>query len=152
MSRSIYRNYYEMPPDSEIFKIENASKRIKKFFRLAKEMAKESSYNEMRHGAILTRGGRVISKGKNSPDYSSFGKRFRPSNLGHARTHAEIDAVYGIPKNQTNGADLFVVRISKEEGYMISKPCPMCESVLSFVGVKRVFFSMSETTFSYYKI
>jgi tRNA(Arg) A34 adenosine deaminase TadA len=41
----------------------------------------------------------------------------------------------------TEGATIYVVRIGKTGILRNSKPCPMCEAALEFVGVKRVVYS-----------
>ena len=44
-------------------------------------------------------------------------------------------------RSVTQGATIYVVRINKEGQPRMSKPCPMCESALKHVGVKRVVYT-----------
>lgn len=128
-------------------KISRASKKTQRYFELAKRMAKESTYGKLRHGAVLVKGGSVISVGFNKGCYCSFGQRFREQGLGHATQHAEISAILGVPPSSTQGASMYVVRINNENKYRMSKPCCMCHDALDFVGVRKVYFTSGEDTY-----
>ena len=122
------------------------------FFHLAERMANQSVYGKMRHGAILVKGGSVLSMGMNKSNFSSFGQRFRHASKGQATLHAEIDCILGLDKNMTKSADLYVVRTNSNKELCQSKPCPMCQSVLSFMGIYRVYWSVSPTEWDSYKV
>ncbi len=128
-------------------KINKASKRVQRYFELARRMAKESTYGKLRHGAVLVKGGSVVSVGFNKGCYSAFGQRFRHHSIGHATQHAEISAVLGVSEKNTRGASLFVVRINNYDKFRMSKPCCMCHQVLNFVGVRKVFYTTGEHTY-----
>lgn len=126
-------------------RISKASKRVKRYFELARRMAKESTYGKLRHGAVVVKGGNVISVGFNKGCYCAFGQRFRDVyNYGHATQHAEISAILGVPESSTRGATVFVVRINNDSDFRMSKPCCMCHQVLDFVGVRKVFYTTGE--------
>lgn len=120
----------------------NYSKRNKRFVEIAKKVAEKSSY-KTRHGAVLVKGGSVINFSHNCIDYCAFGNRFR-KDPGPATIHAELGAILGIDKSQTNGATLYVVRLDKNGKMKLSKPCEMCYNALRFVGVKKVIYSIDE--------
>ena len=50
------------------------TKKINRFFSLAKNVASNSSYGKIRHGALLIKGGSIINACCNKDSYSSFGK------------------------------------------------------------------------------
>lgn len=128
----------------EINPINKCSKKKKRWFALAKRAACESTYGNIRHGAILVKGGSIVSFGFNKSNHTQFGQRFRSPNKGHATQHAEISAILGLPRSTTEGADIYVVRVNKEHQWRMSKPCPMCEEALRFVGVKRAFYTLED--------
>lgn len=116
------------------------------YFKLAGRTAMNSTYGGIKHGAIVVKGGTVISVGFNKGCFSSFGKRFRHKNIqkGNATLHAEIAAILGLDKSATDGADVYVVRVGKLNDWKISKPCPMCQEALKFCGISRVFYTTDE--------
>ena len=134
-------------------KINEASKRIQRYFELAKRMAKESTYGKLRHGAVLVKGGSIISVGLNKGCYCKFGNRFRDSyNFGHATQHAEISAVLGVGSGASQGSSIYVARVNNHNQYRMSKPCGMCHDALKFVGVKKAYYTTGENTYEECKI
>tara|TARA_B100001123_G_scaffold437566_2_gene570087 strand:- start:31036 stop:31449 length:414 start_codon:yes stop_codon:yes gene_type:complete len=132
--------------------IPDSSKRIQRYFELARRAASNSTYGNISHGAILVKGGRVLKTSFNKDSFCSFGARFRSKDSGRATVHAEIGAVLGIPKEITQGANVFVVRVGKRGNFQMSKPCEMCMDVLRFVGVRRVFYTSDSHEFDVIKI
>jgi len=133
-------------------RITRASKKKRRYFELARRIAYNSNYGKMRHGAVLVKGGSVINVSFNKDMFSAFGGRFREGDCTHATQHAEIGCILGLPRSATNGSTIYVVRINKEGEFRMSKPCPMCESVLDFVGVKRAVYTIGEGRFDSHKI
>lgn len=123
------------------------------FFRLAERMANLSQYGRYHHGSILVnKGGKVLSVGVNKSNFSSFGQRFRSKDKGKATLHAEIDCVIGLDKSLTKGADVYVVRTNPDGSWSQSKCCPMCQSILKFLGVYRAFYSTGVDSWESMKI
>ena len=118
--------------------------RKKRLVELGKRIAEDSEAPDYRHGAILVKGGSVISVSTNKNSHARFGKRFRKRGCGHATHHAELGCVLGLDRSTTRGSDIYVVRIGKGGELRMSKPCEMCESILKHVGVRRVFYSINE--------
>ena len=133
-------------------KIRKLSKSRKRYFDLAKRAAMESSYGKLRHGAVVVKGGSVVSFGFNKSNHCQFGQRFRHMDKGPATQHAEISAILGLPRSATQGADVYVVRINNDCDWRMSKPCPMCEQALRFVGVKRVFYTTGDKHYDYHRV
>ena len=115
-------------------------------------MALMSEYGKFRHGAVLVKHGAVLSAGLNKDKSCSFGERFRPKDLGEATLHAELAAILNVPRKQTENADVYVVRVGALGDLRSSKPCPMCQATLRFVGVKRVFYSCDDGDFEVMKL
>ena len=128
------------------------SKKIGRLFGAAKNIAHESPYGKIRHGALLVKGGSVRNSSCNKENYSSFGKRFRSPARGHATVHAELGAILGLPRSVTTGADVYVCRINREGEFRNSKPCSMCHEALKHVGVKRVYYTTNDNTIEMYKL
>ena len=121
------------------------------FIELAKTQAQKSNYGNFRHGAVLVSGGRVINTGYNKDRFTNFGSRFRPCGFGNATLHAELDAILNIDRKKTQGATIYVVRISNDRDlFRNSKPCSMCHAALMFVGIKQVIYSLDENNFESY--
>lgn len=136
------------PVEDLLARLNRASRKVQRYFELARRMAKESTYGKLRHGAVLVKGGNIISVGFNKGCYCAFGQRFRDFyNYGHATQHAEISAILGIPESSTRDTTMFVVRINNNDDFRMSKPCCMCHQVLEFVGVRKVYYTTGEDTY-----
>ena len=142
-----YRNHTEFigsPVDT--------SKRITRYFDLAKNAAFNSGYGKLRHGALLVRGGSIISTCFNKDKFCSFGGKFRHRDRGPATIHAELGCILGLPRDVTVGADIFVCRINKLGEFRNSKPCAMCHEAMKYVGIKRVYYTTKEGSVEMYKL
>jgi tRNA(Arg) A34 adenosine deaminase TadA len=128
------------------------TKKIKRYFSLARNVAFNSDYGKIRHGALLVKGGSVINTCWNKDKFCSFGSRFRDPDRGHATIHAELGCILGMPRSVTIGADIYVCRINKRGQFRNSKPCAMCHAALKHVGVKRVFYTTGDNTIEMYKL
>jgi len=130
----------------------NPTKKVKRYFSLARNVAFNSIYGKIRHGALLIKGGSVINTCYNKDKFCSFGTRFRDPDRGYATIHAELGCVLGMPRSVTTGADVYVCRINKQGIFRNSKPCAMCHEVLKHVGIKRVFYTTGDNTIEMYKL
>lgn len=128
------------------------SKKVDRCFSLARNVAANSPYGKIRHGAVLTKGGSIINASFNKDNYTSFGSRFRSPLRGHATVHAELGCILGLPRDVTSGTDLYVCRINRKGEFRFSKPCSMCHEALKHVGVKRVYYTTSDNTVEMYKL
>lgn len=128
------------------------SKKVERCFSLARNVAYNSPYGKIRHGAVLIKGGSVINVSFNKDNYSSFGTRFRSPLRGHATVHAELGCILGLPRDVTSGADLYVCRINRKGEFRFSKPCSMCHEALKHVGIKRVYYTTNNNTIEMYKL
>lgn len=111
-------------------------------FDLAVNMAQKSS-SRFRLGAVLAKKNRVISTGYN--DMSKTHTLMQKYNRDKSWTpglHAEVDACIGQSPLDMSYADLYVVRILKNGSIAMAKPCKICHSFLTAVGIRRVFYSL----------
>ncbi len=128
------------------------SKRIDRYFELARNIAQNSPYGKIRHGAILAKGGSILNTSFNKDKFNSFGSRFRDADRGYATVHAELGCILGMPRSATTGADIYVCRINRDGEFRYSKPCGMCHEALKHVGVKRVYYTTNEGIVEMYKL
>tara|TARA_R100001082_G_scaffold111123_2_gene93527 strand:- start:440 stop:877 length:438 start_codon:yes stop_codon:yes gene_type:complete len=133
-------------------KVVEKTKKMNRLFSLARNVAYNSPYGKIRHGAVIVKGGSVLNASFNKENYSSFGTRFRNPNRGPATVHAEIGCILGLSREVTTGADVYVCRINRDGEYRNSKPCAMCHEALKHVGVKRVYYTTNDNTFEMYKL
>tara|TARA_B100000287_G_scaffold13730_1_gene13869 strand:+ start:2222 stop:2662 length:441 start_codon:yes stop_codon:yes gene_type:complete len=128
------------------------TKKIERYFNLAKNVAFGSQYGKIRHGAILVKGGSVINTCYNKDKFCSFGTRFRDPDRGYATIHAELGCILGLSRAVTTGADVYVCRVNKKGEFRNSKPCSMCHEALKHVGVKRVYYTVDDNSIEMYKL
>lgn len=94
-----------------------------------------------RHGAVIVKGGRVISVGINS-------MRNHPDHVADARTqsstHAEAAAIRAAGRyTDLSGATIFIARIARDgKTPMMSAPCVNCQKALKEAGIKKVFYTV----------
>ena len=117
------------------------SKKKQRYIELAVRIAGQTEFREYKHGAVLVRGGTVLNTSCNKNKYKAWANRFRKKQRGHATVHAEIGAILGLDRSITEGATIYVVRVGRDGCLRNSKPCPMCEAAMQFVGVKKVVYS-----------
>lgn len=90
-----------------------------------------------RHGAVIVRGGRPLAVGvnkfRNHPNQTVEDRI-----LIDCSVHAEIDAM---SKCDTDGAVLYVARLSRKGVPAMSRPCGMCWDAIEEAGIKRVVWS-----------
>ncbi len=123
-----------------------------RFVELAGRSAQQSCYGNIQHGAVLVKGGSVLNVANNKDNYCSFGMRFRERGTGTATLHAELACILNLDRRITAGGTVYVVRVGKSGKYKMSKPCPMCEAALKYVGVNRVYYSTDDETLEMIKL
>ena len=121
--------------------------RINNRLELARSVARASDHPDQKHGAVLTKGGSILSTACNMLDFSKHAGLHRPyTDYNNASLHAEIAALRGRSKEATRGATMYVVRLGghgKKELKM-SAPCVMCQHAMRAAGIKRVVYSIDE--------
>lgn len=132
-------------------KIRQLSKKEKKYVDLAKRISYQSGYSH-RHGAVLIKGASIINVSCNKNKFSSFATRFTKKEKEFVTVHAELGSILNVERTHTEGATVYVVRVNNQDELRLSKPCPMCEEAMRFVGIKKVVYSTSEGTFEEVKL
>ena len=106
------------------------------FFKLAKNVSKLSDY-KIKIGAVLVKGGSVISVGFNKFRYD---KEF--SSPPKDTLHAEM-ACIKYSNRDIDGSVIYVYR-ENSKGIALSKPCHNCMDKLKKFGVKKVYYTINE--------
>jgi deoxycytidylate deaminase len=90
--------------------------------RIAIKEAHKSTSKEYKHGALMVKGGNIISSGYN-----------------HGTIHAEIHALSKIWSNKIKGGIIISVRINKT-GFGNSKPCSNCRKTMQVLGINKIIY------------
>lgn len=107
----------------------------------AVEEAKKSTYLQFRTGCIIFNKKRILSVGHNYASKSA--KKLHPKfQTWFGSVHAEVDAILKARKNLKN-ASLIVIRINKKDEFRMSKPCKHCMLYLNHIGIKKIYYSIS---------
>lgn len=107
----------------------------------ALKVAELSSANQ-KHGAVIYKGGSVLSLGVNTVpnDHLSTGEY-----VGSPNTHAETQAIRACgPDVDLSNATIYVARINKNGVPLFSKPCKTCQEAIDLAGIKKVIYTLSE--------
>lgn len=103
-----------------------------KYLERALLLASCSEHSNFKHGAVLVKGGKVLSEGSNK--YTNTGKMH-----GFGSIHAEECALRGIKKDPRGGV-MYIARVASY-GPAMSKPCYRCQLILKNAGIKRVVYT-----------
>jgi tRNA(Arg) A34 adenosine deaminase TadA len=110
-------------------------KYVKRYIDLAIKVASTGQHQRHFHGAVLVKGSQVVSLGSNN---------FKSHPLMSYKTlHSEISCLLGVRWKDLSDSTMFVARISKNGKVGMSKPCPICYSVLLKYGIRRVYYTTS---------
>ena len=106
-------------------------------FRAAFQQANKSKHNQHKVGAVVVKGGRVLSTGFNA---------MRPSSLlGTPTLHAEGAAILKLMKarrlHDLSGSDIYVTRFTRGGAVGCAKPCPACHALIESVGIRRIYYT-----------
>lgn len=92
----------------------------------------------MKHGAVIVKGGSVISIGINK-------NRNHPTVVSsehiktHCSVHAEIDALRKV--KSAKGATIYVARSNKRGQDRLSRPCDRCHDAIREAGIRKVVYT-----------
>lgn len=90
-----------------------------------------------RHGAIIVKGGSVLSVGINKSRTHDSWINDRPRN--QCSIHAEISAIRSA--GNVSGATLYVCRVNKLNELRLSAPCTNCQDYIEMSGIRKVVYS-----------
>ena len=110
---------------------------------LARNESLKSEYPQ-KVGAVIIKGNRILSKGYNKLRHLKTGKRFTEWEMS---VHAERDACRKINKDKLKGCYIFVYRELANGKTSLAKPCDDCYNLLTFLGIKRIYYSTDSFPF-----
>ena len=112
------------------------SSRHERNLKLAEAQARKSAHPRWKVGAVLFRGGSLLSTGynisKNNPSLPGIPLR-------SCSVHAEAAALRGV---DASGGTLYVARVARRGGWGMARPCQGCEALLRDAGVRRVVWTV----------
>lgn len=108
----------------------------------AKNMALKS-LSKYRLGAVIVQSNTAISSGFNNMlKTHPLMQQYNPKRHKYATgTHAEVQAMIGCERQHLRGADLYVVRVLKNEEFANAKPCLICQRVMNAIGIRNVYYT-----------
>lgn len=109
--------------------------------KLAVKEAQKSTYR-FKVGTVIFDGKKILSVGHNYKlkSVKSYTKSFIK---WHGSIHAEVDAILKA-RRPLKGLSILVVRINNYGQFRNSRPCQECSKYIEYVGIKKIFFSISE--------
>ena len=119
--------------------IRDLSKSEERWLEIATNLAKSSNAGRYRHGAVIVKGGRVISTGinkvRNHPDV--FGSVDKIKTQSHV--HAEMDAIKKV--EDLRGAKIYIARVNKSGHTGFSRPCENCYNSIIDSGITKIIYT-----------
>jgi deoxycytidylate deaminase len=121
-----------------------------RFLTRAIKEAEESTYTKHKVGAVIFKGKRIISVGRNWAHkwVSSVPAHFKkwPTSI-----HAEVDALIKAGPH-SEGNSILVVRIGNSGNLLLAHPCVYCEAYMHHCGIRKVYYSTNEGTIESYRL
>jgi deoxycytidylate deaminase len=106
-------------------------------FRIASKQANKATGVKHRLGAVIVKGGRVLSTGYNEIRFSRY--------LRYTTVHAEESAIIKLlSKNamgSLSGSDLYVSRTTPAGNSGLARPCDRCMELIKAVGIRRIHYT-----------
>ena len=110
-----------------------------KFFDIAKAMSEHSQHHTHHMGAVIVKKNRVLSLGTNKI------KTHPSANTKYKTIHAEFDAIFGLSKEELEGADIYIYRQHRNGMPACSKPCLHCAELIDLAKIKNVYYTDNGT-------
>lgn len=101
----------------------------------ATALAAKSKHACHKHAAIVVRGGAIVSFAVN-----------------HHEMHAEVAALKKLWPSERRGTKVYSLRLRRSGTLGLAKPCTECEEFMSKNGVKQVFYTNKDGTWSKMKL
>ena len=105
---------------------------------LAFKTAELSKHPRYLFGALVVKGGNVLSIGVNSLNAP---KRFFKPHRDNMHLHAEVAALCGISKDRSKGSTLYLGGLSAAGNEVNTMPCKTCLKAIDTMLIKRVVYS-----------
>lgn len=112
--------------------------------RMACRCAEKSEHSQHRHGAVIVKGGNILSTGYN---------QLRPSNVLktktiHAEAHAILKMLVSGRSSDLIGSTIYCARWTRGGSIGNSKPCASCYELCRSVGITSCVYTIPDGTFS----
>ncbi len=111
---------------------------IKKYLNVARQEAKKGSVSDWHIGAVIVRGGKIISRGhnKNSGKIRKFEQLL---NISLFSLHAEMSAILNC--NESVEDTIMFIAGNKKNGHkMYCRPCKHCLKIIKHMKFKAVYY------------
>lgn len=105
--------------------------------RSAKIQALKSKHKQHRVGAVVVKGGRVLSFGHNQIRPS---KELKTETI-HAEEAAILQAIKASGVHSLAGTTLYVTRFTKGGSTGLARPCSRCMGLIRSCGIRKVYYS-----------
>lgn len=112
------------------------TKTERRYLRRAMRLAAMGTCNQ-RHGAVIVKGGRVLSVGINT-QRNCPGNDYIPAE--DIAIHAEEAAIRALG-GQARGAKIYVARVLKNGEPGLSRPCDRCYKAIMEAGIKDIIYT-----------
>ena len=123
------------------------------FFNLAKQIAKDSTFDKTKIGTIIVCKKDVVSVGTNVPkthpvqmfyNKKYFKDRFVMGKYFHHYIHAELRAILNAEKQNLSGCSIYNYRETFHGKLANSRPCPACMKMIKQVGIKNIYYTTTD--------
>ena len=92
----------------------------------------------MKHGAVIVKGGRVLSVGINK--FRNHPLIIQPEIIKTVcSVHAEVDALRKI--KDARGATIYVARVNNRGAERMSRPCNYCYDAIRKAGISKIIYT-----------
>lgn len=119
--------------------------RTRKYFDLAQEVSKLSDYPRIKIGAIITKGGDVLSVGFNRRKSHPIQKKYNVhrgcGDESKDYIHAEMAAIIKVHHKDLRGATIYVSRKNANGDRAMCRPCNACMKAILDAGIKKICYT-----------
>jgi deoxycytidylate deaminase len=99
--------------------------------------SKKSTFSP-RMGAVVFKGKRIYGSGHNGVRSSSISLKYKK---WEESLHAEQSALLNLDWEKLKGCSILVYRVNSFGKLGMAKPCPMCQKLIKYVGIKNIYYT-----------
>jgi deoxycytidylate deaminase len=118
-----------------------------RWFEIAEESSKKSSYPRINIGAAIVLGNYLVATGYNQqkthPKQAKFNEMYSEFESSHY-LHAEVHALINSARENIEGADIYVFRRNREGSLANCRPCPVCYEAAKAAGISRIYYTTED--------
>ena len=120
----------------------------KRFFNIAKEISKLSTFHRSHIGCVVVEGRHIIATGCNEPTESYIQRKYNKyrnfdADKYPACVHAEIKALHTVmSKRNVDWDNVSIYTYREANGQRsCSRPCAACEKLIKDLGIKNIYYT-----------